>query len=43
MTVSKKKIAFILFTIFLIYLVIYWKDFYEGLVDGMHAYKNQVR
>ncbi len=43
MSVSKKKIVFILFTLFLVYLIIYWKDFYEGFRDGMYAYKNQVR
>jgi len=37
----KKKIILAVILLFLLLIIFNFKDFYQGLLDGMHAYPNQ--
>jgi len=37
----KKKIIWAIVLLFLVLLIFNFKDFYQGILDGMHAYPNQ--
>ena len=39
---KKKNIGLLLLALFIILLILYWKDFYTGIVEGINKYSNQI-